>query len=353
MKRSIKRRIFTVNLFTITLLLVITALAFNLVARTYLERDTLKQLESVASRAESSMRTRKEFPFRMENDTQTKLMQSYIELFMSMRGPVSMLNAEYALIDNNNNLITPFENFDRKPTADELAIIQKILTISKNKGTDKFTLNDKGTQYAAVIKHIQLPDDTKAGTLLIYSSLDKINEMSRTINLILMIILVVSSFCVLLFSNYLSKGISDPLSKLNNHIRDLSELNFSNTLYVPADNEIQELVQNINKMAEKLDTHNKSQKLFLQNVSHEFRTPIMSIQSYAEGIQYGVVESKEAAQIIVDESKRLTHLVEEVLYLSRLDAIEEVYSKEVIDVNGLLKEPADFCPPLPRRNRFS
>lgn len=338
MKRiiTIKKRIFTVNLLIITLLLVITAVAFNLVARSYLKNDTLKQLETIASSAEKAMLRRPPQPFRMESNTESDLVQSYISLMLALRAPSSTINAEYALIDSNNNFITPFENFDDKPSANELEIIHKILTNSKANNLDELTLNEKGNQYAAVIKPIRLTDGTKAGSLLIYSSLDKINELGNTINLILLIILLISALFVLLLSNYLSKGISEPLSALNSHIRKLSELNFSNTLYVPADNEIQELVQNINTMAEKLDTHNKSQKLFLQNVSHEFRTPIMSIQCHAEGILYGVVKSTEAAQIVLDESKRLTHLVEELLYLSRLDAIEEVYSQEVIDVDGLL-----------------
>lgn len=89
-------------------------------------------------------------------------------------------------------------------------------------------------------------------------------------------------------------------------------------------------------MSEKLETYDKAQKTFLQNASHEFRTPLMSIQSYAEGIKYNVMDSNTAADIIIDESKRLTHLVEELLYLSRLDTIEENYHFDKVDLNELI-----------------
>jgi len=89
-------------------------------------------------------------------------------------------------------------------------------------------------------------------------------------------------------------------------------------------------------MSEKLETYDKAQKTFLQNVSHEFRTPLMSIQSYAEGIKYGVTDGAASANIIIDESKRLTQLVENLLYLSRLDAIEENYSFSEFDFNELI-----------------
>lgn len=348
MKRTIKRRIFTVNILTITLLLVITAVAFNLVARSYLEQHSLRQLHTIANNAERVMQMRPS-PFRMGNKEgdeairapgftgEPDLVESYINLLRSLRMPSFTINAEYALIDKSNHIITPFESFNDKPTKSDLTIIEKIIDISEERDSNRLTFSYNGTQYAAVIKTMSLADGSKAGTLLIYSSLQKINEMQTVINFILVGILLVAALIVLILSTILSKKISSPLSTLCNHIRSLSELNFSNTLHVPADNEIQELVQNINTMAEKLDNHNKSQKLFLQNASHEFRTPIMSIQCHAEGILYGVVEGPEAARIILDESKRLTHMVEELLYLSRLDAIEEIYNHQTLDMNELIK----------------
>jgi len=348
MKTTIKKRIFTVNLLTVSILLVITAVAFKLVARSYLINDTIKQLRRIASRAEEAVFV-SPHPFRRLTDSETAQAQSYIDLMLAMRPPSSSINAEYAIIDNNNKLITPFKHFDKKPSDSDLKVIDKIITEGLNKKLSEFTFYDSGYQYAAVIKPITLPDGTKAGNLLIYSSLDKINEMQNRINLILFVILLISAFFVLFLSNSLAKKISDPLTALNNHIKSMSELKF-NTFQVPADNEIQELVQNINLMAEKLDTHNKSQKLFLQNASHEFRTPIMSIQSHAEGILYGVIEGPEAAKIIIEESKRLTHMVEELLYLSRLDAIEEVYQMEKVDMKGLIQ---DTCQRLSSMSELS
>jgi two-component system, OmpR family, sensor histidine kinase CssS len=105
---------------------------------------------------------------------------------------------------------------------------------------------------------------------------------------------------------------------------------------MPVYNELEELVNNINIMSEKLGTYDKAQKTFLQNASHEFRTPLMSIQSYAEGIKYDVVSNDVAVPIILDEIKRMTNLVEDLLYLSRLDAIEENYNYSNLNFNELI-----------------
>ncbi|ANX00302.1 hypothetical protein CSTERLE_01200 [Thermoclostridium stercorarium subsp. leptospartum DSM 9219] len=171
--------------------------------------------------------------------------------------------------------------------------------------------------------------------IVFYTRMDKIAELQRTMNLILLIVLFVAALIATLFSSYLSKKISTPLSKLCAHIRNISERKF-NRIQIPADDEILELVDNINIMVEKLESYDLAQKTFLQNVSHELRTPIMSIRSYAEGIEYGVVETDEAVKVILDETQRLTRLVENLLYLSRLDSIEEPYNFEVLDFHELL-----------------
>lgn len=62
----------------------------------------------------------------------------------------------------------------------------------------------------------------------------------------------------------------------------------------------------------------------------------MSIQSYAEGIKYNVIQSDTAADIIIDETRRMTHLVEDLLYLSRLNTIEESYNFSSLNSEDLI-----------------
>ena len=76
----------------------------------------------------------------------------------------------------------------------------------------------------------------------------------------------------------------------------------------------------MNSMADNLQKADQAQKSFFQNVSHELRTPLMSIGGYAQGIDQGVLsDPRAAARIIMDESQRLTSMVNELLTLSRLD----------------------------------
>lgn len=102
------------------------------------------------------------------------------------------------------------------------------------------------------------------------------------------------------------KKISEPFFHLNQHISDISERNFGNKIEMPVYDELREFVNSINVMSEKLGIYDRSPKTFSQNVSPEFRTPLMSIQRYAEGIKYEVIDSNSAVEVILSEIKRMT-----------------------------------------------
>ena len=81
---------------------------------------------------------------------------------------------------------------------------------------------------------------------------------------------------------------------------------------------------------------------FIANVSHELRTPIQMLQGYTEAILDGIVVEKEDVDeflnIILDESKRLNRLVNELINVARIDAGETTLNKEMMDISPLLEK---------------
>ena len=78
------------------------------------------------------------------------------------------------------------------------------------------------------------------------------------------------------------------------------------------------------------------QQTFFQNASHELKTPLMAIQGYAEGIQTGVMDAGSAAEVILEESDRMTELVEELLDISKIDMGRQPLALSEMDVRELL-----------------
>ena len=87
--------------------------------------------------------------------------------------------------------------------------------------------------------------------------------------------------------------------------------------------------RNIEKEAER-------QQTFFQNASHELKTPLMAIQGYAEGIQAGVMDTSSAAEVILEESDRMTELVDELLDISKIDMGRQQLALSEMDVRELL-----------------
>ena len=78
------------------------------------------------------------------------------------------------------------------------------------------------------------------------------------------------------------------------------------------------------------------QQTFFQNASHGLKTPLMAIQGYAEGIQAGVMDTGSAAEVILEESDRMTELVEELLDISKIDMGRQQLALSEMDIRELL-----------------
>lgn len=83
-------------------------------------------------------------------------------------------------------------------------------------------------------------------------------------------------------------------------------------------------------------------KHFFQNASHELKSPLMSIQGFAEGIKTGVVEDNVmASDIIIRKSEKMKLLVDEILNISKLDSKEYILKKEAVDIRDIVEESVE------------
>lgn len=92
-------------------------------------------------------------------------------------------------------------------------------------------------------------------------------------------------------------------------------------------------------MGKKIETDQNRQKQFFENASHELKTPLMSIQGYAEGLQAGVIsEPEKATKVILNETDKMTGLVNDILSISRLESGAYKLKKEPVFMQEFLSE---------------
>lgn len=99
------------------------------------------------------------------------------------------------------------------------------------------------------------------------------------------------------------------------------------------------------KLGKTIESAQEIRQSFFQNASHELKTPLMAIQGYAEGIHTGVLPVRESAGVILEESDRMTELVEELLALSKIDSAQAKPKFQETDVTEIIKSVAySFAP---------
>jgi len=104
--------------------------------------------------------------------------------------------------------------------------------------------------------------------------------------------------------------------------------------------EVRELTRAFNAMIDRVRSSQTSQRNFVANVSHELKTPLTSVQGFAQAILDGTAstpaEQKQAAEVIYNESGRMHRMVLDLLDLARLDAGTADLKMTQVDMRVLL-----------------
>lgn len=159
--------------------------------------------------------------------------------------------------------------------------------------------------------------------------------------------LILALAVVLFIGIMIAKSITKPLRVLHSQTLSMAKRNYDILPEIKGNDEIGQLAASINDMAMGLKQYEQTQHRFLQNASHELKTPLMSIKGYAEGMIDGLVEkNEENLNIIIEESDRLRKIVEGISFLSKIESksdfmtfeprkVNETINDAIMKVNGL------------------
>lgn len=136
-----------------------------------------------------------------------------------------------------------------------------------------------------------------------------------------------------------------PLGKVTAGVRAVAAGRFGERVPVEGPREIRELARDVNTMADSVQDSQRMLREFLANVSHELRTPLTSIRGFSQAMLDGTLESPDerarAARVIDVESRRVLHLVGELLDLSRIESGQQKMETARVSVAELLAHVRD------------
>lgn len=171
-------------------------------------------------------------------------------------------------------------------------------------------------------------------------------------------IIIVSGMMIMV----VTKRITRPISELTELSKKMSDLDFEARYESKVGNEIDMLGDNFNRMSTQLENTiselksannelqrdiedkikiDKMRKEFLDNVSHELKTPIALIQGYAEGLKENISDDPESREfycdVIMDEASKMNKLVKNLLTLNQLESGKDAVVMERFDIVSLIR----------------
>ncbi len=161
-------------------------------------------------------------------------------------------------------------------------------------------------------------------------------EILRIFIINVVIVAAVAACCMYL----LSKRITKSLSQLSEAAKAISSGDFKRRVTIDTDNEVAELGETFNRMADSIEELENMRSSFIANVSHDLRTPMTTITGFVEGILDGTIPEEKQhwyLSIVLDESKRLSRIVTDLLDLSKLEQGSFKIEMKDFDINELIR----------------
>lgn len=151
---------------------------------------------------------------------------------------------------------------------------------------------------------------------------------------------IVALFVSLVFVGLLSRGMTSPLRQMAAATRVMARGDTVEPIETRSRDEIGELARAFNSMTDELDALETERRALVANAAHELRTPIAGLQATLENVRDGVTTpTPEVLDLLSDQADRLGHIVNELLDLSRLEAVDHPIRMERIGVADII-DPA-------------
>ncbi|MCI9528454.1 MAG: HAMP domain-containing histidine kinase [Angelakisella sp.] len=185
-----------------------------------------------------------------------------------------------------------------------------------------------------------ISDDLSAMRYVV--SLTRIDQQIVTTILFICLLGLAIILFVLYSSLYFINSIIIPIGEVGQTAKQIAQGDLGVRILVEKDDEIGELCASINNMAEELSNAEKVKNDFISSVSHELRTPLTAIRGWGETLLDSGEPDRDTfrkgMRVIMEETERLSSMVEELLDFSRMQSGRLVMEKERLDAVAELSD---------------
>lgn len=238
---------------------------------------------------------------------------------------------ELILLDNEDNTVTTSSGFEM--------LYQYNKTQNLKTGTDNtVSIGSLSSQSVMQFNHKIKNTDFK---LVIMVLIDNINAEIKLLMVVLITIMVAILIFVVISNTYFTNSIVNTIWTISRTTNKIAKGDFKTRVIKRSNDEVGELCDAINNMAEELGENERMKNEFISSISHELRTPLTAIKGWAETLESSS-NNEEIAQkglnIIVSEADRLSAMVEELLDFSRFQRVGSTINRENLDIIAIVAD---------------
>ncbi len=188
-------------------------------------------------------------------------------------------------------------------------------------------------------------------------SLEEMNKTVRALRLVFAATGVLMIGLTALSGLFFTKSIVKPIREVSAAARKIAGGDFETSIELRNNDEIGELCDSINYMAAELRRAEDMKNDFISSVSHELRTPLTAIRGWGETAKMSLGADEQIVEkgldVVLNESERLSGLVEELLDFSRMQSGRLSVSMHPIGISELLDETKDMYTELANQQNVS
>ncbi len=319
--KKITTRWLTGNLGVIVIILVIVEIIFGFGVQSFYYNSVRQLLYSQSNMVGSLLQ-------RYSEDGSVdykKEVRNLIENF-AMRDKMELM-----ALDRNGNVTTTSSGFKIEEKM-YMPDFDTAFSSSEQIGEFRGRAGDENIMAISILSPVR---DANLMAVRLVVSLENVDSCIMTIMLFAIFFGVVMVLLMLLSGSYFINSIVIPVAEIGKTARRIAQGDFKTRLSIKNDDEIGELCDTINYMAEELSNSETMKNDFISSVSHELRTPLTAIKGWSETILESPEDTemlKKGMQIIIKESDRLSGMVEELLDFSRVQSGRLKLNIEKIDM---------------------
>lgn len=184
-----------------------------------------------------------------------------------------------------------------------------------------------------------IESNQKQIVVMVYAGLSPVNATIKTLRLQLFYISLFIIIALIVLTLMMHRYIAIPLTEINEEAKHLPNGEYESQSDADQYLEAEELNATLSKAAKEIKKADQAKRDLIANVSHDLRTPLTMIKGYGEMmIDFPTEKTDENLKVIIDETERLSYLVNDLLDLSKLEANQLKLEPTLFDLSETVKE---------------